>query len=93
MINLHVFWDFDFRPIFGGFLKGLGTSKLVIFSLFSHFLPCKFRSLFSDGKKSGKKKSTVILGPFGGPCGPGKQSLELGFKRKSLSHVESIRRR
>ena len=46
MINLHVFWSFDFRPIFGGFLKGLGTSKLVIFSLFSHFLPCKFRSLF-----------------------------------------------
>ena len=51
MINLHVFWDFDFRPIFGGFLEGLGTSKLVIFSLFSHFLPCKFRSLFSDGQK------------------------------------------
>ena len=56
MINLHVFWDFDFRFIFGGFLEGLGTSKLVIFSLFSHFLPCKFRSFFSDGKKSEKKK-------------------------------------
>ena len=51
MINLRVFGDFDFRPIFGGFLEGLGTSKFVIFSLFSYFLPCKFRSLFLHGQK------------------------------------------
>ena len=65
MINLHVFWDFDFRPIFGGFLEGLGTSKLVIFSLFLHFLPCKFRSLFSDGKKSEKNFVYGDFGPVG----------------------------
>ena len=51
MINLHVFGDFDFRPIFGGFLEGLGSSKLVIFSPFLHFFSLKFRSLFLDGQK------------------------------------------
>ena len=36
MINLRVFGDFDFRPIFGGFLEGLETSKFIIFSFVSH---------------------------------------------------------
>ena len=63
MTNLRVLGDFDFRPIFGGFLEGLGTSKLVIFSHFSHFLPCKFRSLFLDVKKSGFGKKDCDFGP------------------------------
>ena len=63
MINLRDFGDFDFRPIFGGFLEGLGTSKLVIFSHFSHFLPCKFRRLFSNSKKSDFGKKYCDFGP------------------------------
>ena len=93
MINLHVLGDFDFRPIFGGFLEGLGTSKLVIFCLFRIFYHSNFEAFFRSAKSQVFEKSTVIFGPFGGMCRPGKQSLELGLKRKSLSHVESIRRR
>ena len=52
MINLRVFGDFDFRPIFGGFLEGLGTSKLVIFSCFSHFYHANFEAFFCTAKNA-----------------------------------------
>ena len=53
MINLHVFGDFDFRPIFGGFLEGLGTSKLV--SFFHFFRICyhaNFEAFFCTAKNA-----------------------------------------
>ena len=51
MINLHVFGDFDFRPIFGGFLEGLGTSKLVIFSYFFAFFTMQISKIFFEQQK------------------------------------------
>ena len=81
----------------------LGTSILYLFfedfwrawgaqnSWFSHFFciffHSNFEAFFWTAKNAIFEKRIVILGPFGGPCGPGKQSLELGFMRKTLIHT------
>ena len=86
MINLHVFEDFDFRPIFGGFLEGLGISKLVIFLLFFRiFYHANFEAFFWTAKNAIFGHIFLILGRLGGSCGPGKLKLRAWLKRKSPS--------
>ena len=50
----HVFWDFDFKWILGGFWEGFGRPKSLIFALFSMFFRCRFSSALRKAKKSTK---------------------------------------
>ena len=74
----HVFWDFDFKWILGGFWEGFGRPKSLIFALFSMFFRCLFSSAVRKAKKSTKNAKKPNFSAFwrrvcGGPQAPGER--------------------
>ncbi len=70
--KLHVFWEYDFRRILGGFWEGFGKPRTSIFALFSMIFRSKIWKTFWKAKKSKKRASgrgpSSILGRPGGMC-------------------------
>ena len=65
----HVFWDIDFEGILRGFWEGFGRPKSSIFTFFSMFFRCKFRSAFLKAKKSKKNAPRSRMGLIWGRPG------------------------
>ena len=67
--NLHVFWEFDFGGILGGFWEGFGKPASSIFACFSMFFRSIFQATLWKAKKSKKIAQQENVGRFLGRPG------------------------
>ena len=80
---------FFWTSILGLFLEDFrgvwGPQNWWFSRFFRIFYHANFEAFFRTAKNQVFEKSTVILGPLGGSCGPGKLKLRAWLKRKSPS--------
>ena len=92
----HVFWNFDFERILGGFWEGFGRPKSSIFALFSMFFRCHFSSAVRKSKKPTKMGQQDTESDFlelgsGDPQAPGERK-RIGVRTSQIEMRERTSR-